>query len=473
MHNVLCGRPNAASIWKYAFPPLSLLALLGFAACGDDGVSPEDLAQPSVEIDGERFSLYALGETRSLSASLRDGATGPLVWTSTDRDVVSVSEAGIVTAVGNGSAQIEVEEAGGVQDAVTVTVDAASWTSASVGENFVCALAPDGSAFCWGDNYWGQVGSGSEESSISVPTPVAGDLTFATLSSGEDHTCAVTGNGAAYCWGQNRYGELGVGDDRAMSDVPVSVASDRTFTRVSAGAVSLCGLDSDGGAWCWGDNRYGQLGDGTLEERRTPVPVEGDLRFEEIAVGTFHTCALEKEGAAYCWGLGTVGSLGTGDTGSTTRPAPVQGDRSYATVTAGDLHSCAVETGGDTYCWGINDGRELGLDTGDCNPEFPVACSIAPVRVPLVSSVSAVSAGGFSPGYTCAVTGNGTYCWGADMEGVVAIGDSTMSFTRVFAGIGRACAIDDDEFLYCWSEGELGEVSGPRPIRVGDRRTAK
>ena len=456
--------------------PTTMAATLVLAACSDSAIGPdpdEPVLEPSIQIQEEALDLYAIGEESVLTVVLEDGAVGPLTWTSAAPDVALVSGEGTVTAVANGVARIEVVTAGGERDAIDVTVDASSWIAVSAGEDFACGLAADGRAFCWGDNSSGQVGNGSEQWDIPEPTPVSGDLRFSMIDSGEDHSCGLTLDGEVHCWGQNRLGELGLGDDRQESRVPELVAGELTFTRVSAGFLSSCALDAHGQAYCWGDNRGGQLGDGTLEERRAPVPVAGSLRFLEIDVGAFHTCALVADGAAHCWGANLVGALGTGTTSSSTTPVAVQGGRSFTALSVGLDHSCAVETDGDVYCWGLNDGLQLGSATGECNPELSFACSASPLRVPLEAAMEGVSVGGFTPAFACAPSDDGTWCWGAELEAPIAIVPEGTDFDLVASGLEESYGIDAEGRLFGWDGGALASGSGVVFEQVPDREVVE
>jgi len=178
----------------------------------------------------------------------------------------------------------------------------------------------------------GAVGAALPES-LPAPLAVAGGLTFSSLSAGWGPTCAVTANGAAYCWGDNLDGALGVGADTGSvqscsvgpcSHAPLAVAGGLAFTTLGAGNFHACGLTSSGAAYCWGDNSTGELGIGVNAApgtctrgpcSRTPVAVAGGLTFTTLNVGTQHTCARASDGSWYCWGLNNYGQLGTGATG--------------------------------------------------------------------------------------------------------------------------------------------------------------
>jgi alpha-tubulin suppressor-like RCC1 family protein len=140
-------------------------------------------------------------------------------------------------------------------------------------------VSTSGAAYCWGDNGYGQFGNGSWVSTRS-PVAAASGRTFASLTAGNDHTCGVTSSGAAYCWGWNEYGQVGASsiDTQycvfgAYCSTPLAVAGGLAFASLTAGGNHSCALTSGGAAYCWGQNQYGQLGDGSTSHRSTPVAV--------------------------------------------------------------------------------------------------------------------------------------------------------------------------------------------------------
>ena len=446
-----------------------MAALMTVVACGEDGAGPDPADQPTIQIEDGDVELYVVGDHQDLQVTLSGGATGPVTWSSSDASVVTVSDSGRVTAVGNGAATVRVQAGDGPRDSTMAVVDATSWLQVAAGERFACALAPDGAAYCWGDNGRGQIGNGSDDAEVPDPAPVSGGVTFISLDVGEDHACGVAADGAAHCWGSNGRGRLGVGDDREGSNVPVSVAGGQTFSQISAGGLATCGVTLDGEGYCWGDNRAGQVGDGTLADRDTPTAVLGDLELREIHMGSSHACALTDLDAAFCWGLGLVGSLGSGDTASATSPVAVDGGRSYAMLSSGDLFTCAVELGGAVYCWGMNEDRELGSATGACNPNIAIECSATPVLVSLGSAASQVSVGGFQPHYACALVATDVECWGMGLAQPVVLGDGALEFSGVAAGFNLACVLDADGAAHCWAPSELTDAGGPVLTQVADR----
>jgi alpha-tubulin suppressor-like RCC1 family protein len=225
-----------------------------------------------------------------------------------------------------------------------------------------CALTPTGRAYCWGSDRYGQVGDGGGATSHALaPTPVAGDLSFASLSGGWRHMCGITTEGKAYCWGYNYHGQLGDGT-RSNRDAPVAVAGTLTFSAAAAGSYHSCGVTTSGDAYCWGDNYYGQLGDGTRAERNGPVRVAGGLTFATVSVGEWYSCGVTTSGIAYCWGGNWSGTLGDGSSANRDVPVAVAGGHAFTAIASagGGVHTCGLASDGAVYCWGWNQSGQLG-----------------------------------------------------------------------------------------------------------------
>jgi alpha-tubulin suppressor-like RCC1 family protein/uncharacterized protein YjdB len=243
------------------------------------------------------------------------------------------------------------------------TVKNERFTSVSAGEEHACALNTSGRAFCWGNDQFGQLGDHGLVNS-TTPIPVNDSLRlFKAVSAGFRHTCALTLGGAAYCWGDNTFGQLGTGSFGGGSDVPVAVAGGLTFIAISAGGwidgsvegSHTCAVEVSGSMYCWGANNFGQLGNGAVGAgSSTPILVGGPGGFTTVATGGFHTCGLAG-GQVSCWGRSEYGEVGDNDisyhlVGS---PSMVGGLQATA-VTAGRKHSCAMSAAGEAMCWGSN-----------------------------------------------------------------------------------------------------------------------
>ncbi len=188
---------------------------------------------------------------------------------------------------------------------------APSFTWIGAGDSHFCGLTVGGAAYCWGlDLGLGALGAPAGEICDTtpcsrVPIAVAGGFTFQAMSVGSNHTCGLTAAGQAYCWGWNYFGQLGIGRTSEFmggEPAPVAVATALRFRTISAGDGHTCALTVAGQAYCWGRDSNGQLGDGSTTAALVPSAVSGAFTFDSITTGLEHTCALAHTGVAYCWG---------------------------------------------------------------------------------------------------------------------------------------------------------------------------
>jgi hypothetical protein len=174
------------------------------------------------------------------------------------------------------------------------------------------------------------------------------------------HACGVAAAGAAYCWGVNDRGQLGTDsglvtcEPGTCSPTPVPVAGGLAFTAIRAGGTHTCALTADGQAYCWGDNTWGQLGDSAGGFRSTPAAVGSVAPLIALAAGVDHTCGLAGDGTAWCWGRNHEGQLGSGSTDTLPHPTatPAFGNRSFTSIDAG-RGTCALTATSQVYCWGL------------------------------------------------------------------------------------------------------------------------
>ncbi|MCW1969636.1 MAG: RCC1 repeat-containing protein [Anaerolineae bacterium] len=287
---------------------------------------------------------------------------------------------------------------------------------------FACVVTAKGMAQCWGSNLYGELGDETTTNALS-PTFVKGLANVTTIATGNSHACAVTQNATTssysiQCWGNNAYQQLG-NKTIAFSRVPIEVdKSTAKLISLSAGSDHTCVVTEDGIAKCWGRNHAGQLGDGTQKDRDTLQEVQGlGSNVTQIASGGEHTCALMRDGTVMCWGNNAYGQLGDGSTDMRTTPRLVAGLPSAASaISAGKHHTCAILSAGELRCWGANISGQLGIGHAQ-NTSTPSAV------IGLAKNVVAVTAGS---NHTCAIaTAGRVLCWGENVSGQLGVGQAS------------------------------------------------
>lgn len=296
-------------------------------------------------------------------------------------------------------------------------------TQILAGDEFACALLTDGTARCWGLGESGQRGDGSFSTLGVNPVTVNGLTGAVALTAGYGHACALLASGALRCWGENREGQLGNGTTANPGTAqPVAVSGITGATAVTSGAYHTCAVLGNGTVRCWGRNHQGQLGNGTVASSSTSVAVSGLTGAVAVSGGGVHTCAVLSNGTVRCWGENQFGQLGTGNTVSSTTPVQVTGISNAIGVSAGWRHACALLADGTLRCWGENTFGKLGNGN--------TTNASTPVPVSGITGAVGVSAGWWQ--HSCAVLGNGTVkCWGLNQWGQFGNGTTTSSSTPI------------------------------------------
>lgn len=359
--------------------------------------------------------------------------------------------------LGNGSTEIS------LIPIVTAGLEAGN-QAIQAGMRFTCVITAYQTVKCWGENWAGQLGNGTQ---IGQLTPVdVVDLSYGAnwLGAGDSHTCAVQTTQGLVCWGSNGFGQLGNGES-ALRLQPVSVFGlDNDITSIVSGGSHSCALTASGGVKCWGNNEFGQLGNNTTIDSLTPVNVSGlDSGVTAIAAGGAHTCAAYRDDV-YCWGYNAFGQVGDGSRVNRLTPVPVVGiDNPVSFIAAGANHTCALMEDSELIkCWGQNKNGQLGngskVDSGG-------AAFIQGVDGLRFSSLTA------GERHTCAATLNGNvFCWGFNEDGQLGNGTVELStlpvevldlykeVAKVSAGMSHSCALTYDGHVKCWGDNTYGQV---------------
>jgi alpha-tubulin suppressor-like RCC1 family protein/endonuclease/exonuclease/phosphatase family metal-dependent hydrolase len=225
-----------------------------------------------------------------------------------------------------------------------------------------CAIDSTEALYCWGQNLRGAAGVG--KASRVVPTPrLVGATTdrWVDVSSGGWHTCAVRGDGSMWCWGQNSFGQVGTGKEGNQA-APAQVGTATNWRSVSTSWGHTCGVTTNGELWCWGLNKDGQIGVGTRDDAWAPQRVAPGTVWTAVAAGDANTCALDSDGKAWCWGGNRYGQLGVGAAPTSTVPIQATAVPSLTSISAGWMHGCGL-SGSVPTCWGSNEAGQLGTVT--------------------------------------------------------------------------------------------------------------
>jgi alpha-tubulin suppressor-like RCC1 family protein len=429
---------------------------------------------PPASIMLSPHGVFMTVNTYQMTATVRDAAGNglidqPVTWITNDPNGLTVSATGLLTAQAVGSYRVTAS-VGSVEGFADVIVSAGPpasvWVSVSANRGFTCGVTTARAAYCWGYNASGQLGNGTSYAldpcpagyCSTVPMAVAGGIRFTSVTGWEQHACGLSTTGAAYCWGQDAWGELGTGG--AAASYPPPVTGGLTFSSLSAGEHFSCGVTGSGAAYCWGWNGFGQLGTGyPIDESRwsNPQPVAGGLTFTMVDGALNNTCGLTTSGAAYCWGDNAAGQLGIGSTDGPERcsplgnacstvPVAVSGGLTFSSLSVGFLHACGLTPAGAAYCWGANWVGQLG--DGSTNS------SSVPVPVTGGLGFSSMSVGGRACGVT---TAGAAYCWGGGSAVPVEV-PGGLIFSTVRVGVEHICGVTTSQVAYCWGENAWGQL---------------
>lgn len=397
-----------------------------------------------VSVSPDSASLEFGGELQ-LTAFATDSAGQPIIdrvaaWSVADSAIARVDAVGRVTGIEAGSTQI-VARFAGETDTATIVVDPfGTLATVVVSEYSSCGLTSGGAAYCWGYNRGGQLGLGWPETDHPIPRPVVGGLTFVSIVAGREAYCGLTSSGEAYCWGRNDLGNLGAVSTEMCHSFPcnprpIRAADGLVFSSLHTGLGHTCGVTAQQEAYCWGSNRDGELGSGSIGDGGpNPALVVGNIAWEEVVGGGGHTCGLDSAGAAYCWGGASEDSVPKKLGGGLTFRSIFAGSNDTCGISGQDAlfcwsdgdsipqafftqerfqslslgrSSCGITTVGTTVCWGVNDWGQLGSWTVGGQSDVPV---------PVLGGHAFVTVAIFLT-HACGAGAEGAFCWGYNRNG--------------------------------------------------------
>ena len=237
------------------------------------------------------------------------------------------------------------------------------WIHISCGNNFMTAIRSDGTLWAWGYNGNGELGDGTV---VDKSSPIQiGASSWTQISSGGNHTLAIKLGGTLWAWGANGNGQLGDGTDTDRSS-PIQIGAS-SWTQISAGAYSSMAIKVNNDLWGWGSNSQGELGLGDTIDRFSPVQIPGLWKKVDISKSSSniynHTLAIDSNDYLYAWGNNDYGQIGDGQN-LVAYSSPVQiGSNSWITVCAIEYGSYAIRTNKTLWAWGRNIDGQLGNST--------------------------------------------------------------------------------------------------------------
>ena len=384
----------------------------------------------------------------------------------------------------------------------TSPADTIHFTSISVGHEHVCALDDQRRAWCWGSNFNGE--SGIVDSLCPTACgarPVKTDVRFTAISAGYEFTCAVAEDGTVYCWGGDisdvlgrptRPGPCRQGSPSVCSATPVAIAGDSKFSQVAAGLQVACAVTRDGVGKCWGDGitvnplAVGQKILSYVTPFTVTLAATGDSIWSSFgASAEYHTCGVTRQQQVACWGENYYGEAGVGSVGSKlVSPTPVAAPGSLHGVVNGINFSCALDATGNAYCWGYIANAALGfgpLPPGSTPCFFsssPSPCYPTPTKVVGGLTFTMLAAGDT---HVCGLLASGeVYCWGQSRSGAAGVNSLAPSylfqptqvgggqrFASIAAGGRNTCGVTADGQAWCWGEAIQGEVGNVGQLFTG------
>ncbi len=347
----------------------------------------------------------------------------------------------------------------------------------SGGGSHSIALCTDGSVKAFGDNYNFQLGDTNNVIySSDVPIAVNGLNNVIAVSAGGQYNLALKSDGTVWAWGNNDYGQLGKGDT-ISAFTPTKIDTLTNIVAISAGSYFALALKGDGSVWAWGDNSFGQLGDGTtLNKRRKPARISSLTGLSgaiSISAGDYHSLAIKADHTVWAWGDNSFGQLGNGTLNNTPYPIQVQGIANANAIDAGGYHSLALLNNGFVWAWGSNGQGQLG-NGSTTNDSLPV-------MVQLLSNVNAISAGGEN---SLALKNDSTvWSWGFDFGtnlgrqtdpvtnglSMPAKVSGLSGITKINCGQYHDLAYKNDGTFWGWGENYSGQLGiGPSSYNIPD-----
>ncbi|MDR2542900.1 MAG: hypothetical protein LBC80_05570 [Treponema sp.] len=340
----------------------------------------------------------------------------------------------------------------------------------SPGANHTAAIGNDGSLWAWGNNMFGQVGDGTENTRRFGITPIGTQTDWEFLSAGDEYTLAVKKDGSLWAWGNNANGRTGLGTDTGTTIVPTRVGTDADWVLISAGRSHALAIKENGTLWAWGNNANGRTGLGiTTGSASTPAQVGIKTDWVFISAGVEHSFGIRDDGVErtlWAWGNGANGRLGTGNTVSQDNPVQAGTLTDWVSVSASNTHSMGIRTNGYIMATGSTNNGQLGggWGAGQQTNNF-IRAGTDDTWVSVSTGLTYTMATRTDGSLWAAGSTNNGQLGGGWIGGQTAasfnqIGSDLVPWTSVFTGNNHTVAFRGDGSLWVWGanvDGQLGD----------------
>lgn len=291
--------------------------------------------------------------------------------------------------------------------------DVGPWDTLSTGIYHICGLRQDSTIWCWGNDTYGNLGNGSVEGDKSLPYQISDAGPWKSIIKSSGYTvCAIKSDDTGYCWGRDSKGEAGNGS-ATSADLhdPTPISGGHSWEMIDGSYDTICGITTAGAAYCWGNNAFRQVGDGTSTQRDDPTPVAGGDTWLDISSGYHFSCGIKADQEIYCWGLANSGRLANGaSSGTYPTPGVIDEPGPWKSLSLYSDSACAIKVDGSLWCWGKDSNGRLG------NGSATTADQLSPVEVTEPGPWETINVNTS----TCATKEDGSgWCWG----GGWAVGD--------------------------------------------------
>ena len=344
--------------------------------------------------------------------------------------------------------------------------NAQCWKTIAAGKEHSLGIKNDGTLWVWGDNYYHQLGLGGDinyPSDKSIPFQLGTNTNWGTILGSETHTVSLKNDGTLWIWGNNIYGQLGDGTN-VKKIIPVQIGT-AIWQKIAANNSNTAAIKSDGTLWTWGYNNFGNLGDGTYTDKKIPTQI-GTATWQSVALGSTHTLAIKSDGTLWGWGNNAFGQLGMGANYGPIVPTQI-GTETWQSVAANNYHTIAIKSDGTLWACGNNFNGQLGDGT--------LVNKNVLTQIGTATDWKSISTG--NGGHTLAIKTDGTlWTWGENQAGQLGNGarvdlliptqlGTDTNWKSIAAGGTHTLALKTGDELWAWGNDVNGQMGNGNVIQ--------